>query len=59
VAALRIGNRVEIHGVTHRGAQFNGMLGNVRSVLGGERFGVEVEQVGRVLSFHSRYLRFM
>ena len=59
VAALRIGNRVEIHGVALRGAQFNGMLGNVRSVLGCEMFGVEVEQVGRVLSFHSRYLRFM
>ena len=59
VAALRIGNRVEIHGVAHRGAQFNGMLGNVRSVLGGERFGVEVEQVGRVLSVRSQHLRFV
>jgi len=53
---LRIGNRVEFHGMARRDAQYNGLLGTVRCVLDGERFGVE--HAGRILSISSQNLRF-
>ena len=55
--ALRIGNRVEFHGMARQGAQYNGLLVTVRCVLDDERFGVE--HAGRILSVSSQNLRFV